>query len=195
MLLNWYLFSLRRTSGRLRFRQLLVVWYYRGTQAGPTKLSCQATFQAALLLDSREINCGVSSLSSISMRGFAELRLDYFAFFSFCFLSELIPCGRLHVTNTNTRTYTHSSKKIYIFGIPRKIFSSFRTLEIASMNYLAPIHPLELNSRGCIETSKREGLSYRAMRLVARGNIIVEASSLLIQEGYGAALATAPSPK
>ena len=63
------------------------------------------------------------------------------------------------------------------------------------MNCLASIHPLELNSRGCIDASKREGLSYRAMRLVARGNIIVEASSLLIQEGYGAALATAPSPK
>ena len=121
MLLNWYLFSLRRTSGRLRFRQLLVVWYYRGTQAGPTKLSCQATFQAALLLDSREINCGVSSLSSISMRGFAELRLDYFAFFSSvsCRSSSLmVDC----MWRTQTHTHTQFEKNIHFWDSAKDLF-------------------------------------------------------------------------
>ena len=125
MLLNWYLFSLRRTSGRLRFRQLLVVWYYRGTQAGPTKLSCQATFQAALLLDSREITSGVSSLSSISMRGFAELRLDYFAFFSSVSCrssSRVVDC----MWRTQTHAHTHTVRKKYTFlGFRERSFHHF----------------------------------------------------------------------
>jgi hypothetical protein len=47
-----------------------------------------------------------------------------FCFFSFCFLSELIPYGRLHVTNTNTHTHTVREKYTFL-GFRERSFHHF----------------------------------------------------------------------
>ena len=70
------------------------------------------------------------------------------------------------------------------------IFFLLADLPARARHSIIPAHPIY--SR-CYQRFFGFGVEYSALRALSRGNI-VEASSLLIQEGYGAERATAPSP-